>query len=113
MTWISHDVRPGIRIDDTSDDGEGCDRCIIAKWPFEGHGWHELTTDCDDSYRRYICKSNKDAESASWIRFRRAAKREIYKKMYAFEAYCDAELLGNHQKVDSYHIEASIADSET
>ena len=54
---------------------------------------------------------NKDAESASWVRFRRAAKRKIYKKMYHFELYCDAELLVFHQKVIFYHSKASIAAS--
>ena len=36
-----------------------------------------------------------------------------FTKKYVFNVYCDPELLVNHQKVDSYHIKASIADSET
>ena len=36
-----------------------------------------LSQRVNESYRMYICKSNKDAESASWIRSGRAAKRKI------------------------------------
>ena len=38
-----------------------------------------------DSYRKYICKSNKDAESASWRFFGRACEHTIYQKMYVVE----------------------------
>ena len=39
----------------------------------------------NDSYRRYICGNNKDAESASWFRSGRAAKRKIHKKLYTVD----------------------------
>ena len=50
---------------------------------------------------------HKDAVSASWVRSGRAAKRKIYKKMYAVDENCNVDLLVNYQKVASYHIKAS------
>ena len=67
----------------------------------------QVSTCWSDSYRRYICKSNKDAVSASWLRFGRTAKRKIYKKTYAVDGKFDVELLVNHQKIASLYIEAS------
>ena len=55
----------------------------------------------NDSYRRYICRSNKDAVPASWLRFGRAAKRKIYKKMYTVDADFDAGLPVNHSNLNS------------
>ena len=49
---------------------------------------------------------HKDAGSASWPRSGRACERKIYKKMYAVDENFDVDLLGNHQKVASYHIKA-------
>ena len=64
----------------------------------------------NNSCRRYICKSNKDAESASSRFFGRACERKIYKKMYAVQANIIVELLGNHQNSDSLYIKALIED---
>ena len=44
---------------------------------------------------------------ASWLRSGRAAKRKIYKKIYIVDTDFDAELLGIHQNLNSYHIKAS------
>ena len=49
---------------------------------------------------------SRDAVRASWPRFGRACERKIYKKMYAVDENFDVDLLGNHQKVASYHIKA-------
>ena len=40
-----------------------------------GRAMRDAVSD-SDSYRRYICKSNKDAESASWLRSGRACERK-------------------------------------
>ena len=60
-----------------------------------------------NSYRRLVWKSNKDAVSASWIRFGRAPMCKIYKKMYTVDRIFDVELLVIHQKIASHHIKAS------
>ena len=55
-----------------------------------------LALNKDDSYRRYVCRSNKDAVPASWLRSGRAAKHKIYKKMYTVDVDFDAEWLAIH-----------------
>jgi hypothetical protein len=64
------------------------------------------------SYRRYICKSNKDAPSASRLSPGRAG---MYKTRRVFLRSGDvykAKVLGNLQNADSLYIEASIIASE-
>ena len=48
------------------------------------------------SYRRYICKSNKDAGSASWRFVGRACEHIIYQKMHADDGNCNKKLLANY-----------------
>ena len=68
----------------------------------------------NNSYRRYVCKSNKNAGSASWPRSGRACERKLYKtKIYILGKVFDIKEFGNHQKVGSYDIKVSIAASET
>ena len=56
---------------------------------------------------------NKDAESASWLRFGRACKHKIYRKMYAFDENFNVYLLVNYQKVASHHLKVSNEASQT
>ena len=62
----------------------------------------------NDSYRKYICRSNKDAESASWFRSGRAAKRKIYKKMYTVDEVIVEKSIANYRKVASHYIKSLV-----
>ena len=65
--------------------------------------------DENDPYRRYICKSNKDAESANWLRFGLACDHNISRVFSIFENFYDIEEVVNQA---SYHTEPSISASE-
>ena len=65
----------------------------------------------DNSYRNYICESNKDAGPAGWRFSVRACERKIYKqKMEVFEWKKIMMLFGGHQHTDlSYNNHSSEA----
>ena len=64
-----------------------------------------------DSYRRLICKSNKDAASASWPFSGRACMCETRRVFLSSGDFSDANRV-NLYFSDSHHIEASITASE-
>ena len=65
-------------------------------------------SESNDSYRRYICKSNKDAARASWPFSGRACMYKTRRVFLSSDEVCDANVLGNLGNSDSYDIEASI-----
>ena len=60
-----------------------------------------------DSYKKYVCRSNKYTESTSWFRSGRAAKR---KKMYTVDEVIVEKSITNYRKVASYYNKASMED---
>ena len=61
-----------------------------------------------DSYRRYVCRSNKDAESACWLRSGQACEHKNYKKMYAVDEVIVERTNLNYRKAASPYNKASV-----